>query len=130
MGEGELRLVEPAEEFQQAYLEYIDEFRELEPARTHVRFRDEVANDFGSYLRRCRDDAAGRNIQPTRVPQSYYWLFRGDRMIGACRLRHRLNEVLAQHGGHIGYDVRPGTGERGTPRGCWGCCWRGRERWG
>ncbi len=113
MGEGELRLVEPAEEFQQAYLDYIDEFRKLEPGRIPAKLRDQLANDFGVYLKRCRDDAAGRNIDPARVPQTCYWLFRGDRMLGACRLRHRLNDSLVQHGGHIGYDVRPTERRKG-----------------
>ena len=107
MEDTDLRLVEPAEGMREAYLDYIDEFIARDPGRTHVKFHDQVRDDFASYLQRCRDDAAGRNVAPDRVPQTCYWLFRGSQMVGACRLRHRLNDVLIQHGGHIGYDVRP-----------------------
>jgi predicted acetyltransferase len=34
-------------------------------------------------------------------------LVRGDEVLGAGRLRHRLNAALEAWGGHIGYDIKP-----------------------
>ncbi len=112
MGEGEWRLLEPAEGMREEYLGYIEEFRAA-GAFNHQDHREEVIRDFEGFLRRCRDDAAGRNLGGTRVPQANWWLFGGGRLRGTCRLRHRLNEILARHGGHIGYDVRPGEQGKG-----------------
>jgi predicted acetyltransferase len=47
------------------------------------------------------------------VPETHLWYVEGDRFLGAVSVRHRLNAVLAQWGGHIGYAVRPSARRRG-----------------
>lgn len=47
----------------------------------------------------------GRKME--RVPHSLHWLFLDDLFIGELSLRHRLNDVLAVAGGHIGYGIHP-----------------------
>ena len=39
------------------------------------------------------------------VPESYYYLWDGDRLVGEFRIRHRLTEALRNGAGHIGYSV-------------------------
>jgi predicted acetyltransferase len=106
MGVGDLHLVEPNEDMREQYLEYIDAFRAAGESG-HQDKRERVVSDFAGFVRKCRDEAVGRNLTATQVPMTSYWLVRGGRILATCRLRHRLNEVLAQHGGHIGYDSRP-----------------------
>jgi len=48
------------------------------------------------------------------VPTSTRWMVDGSgRILGECRLRHRLTERLLHHGGHIGYFVRPSARRQG-----------------
>jgi predicted acetyltransferase len=42
-----------------------------------------------------------------RVPETILWYVEGDEFLGAVSVRHRLNNVLAAWGGHVGYAVRP-----------------------
>ncbi|MEV0627611.1 GNAT family N-acetyltransferase [Nonomuraea wenchangensis] len=41
------------------------------------------------------------------------WWVDGDCFLGRLAIRHRLTPALAELGGHIGYDVRPGAWRRG-----------------
>jgi predicted acetyltransferase len=50
---------------------------------------------------------------PDWVHCTYRWMVDGDRLLGAIALRHRLNELLADVGGHIGYSVRPSERRKG-----------------
>ena len=49
-----------------------------------------------------------RNLKPDRVGSDYYWLVDEDQdyFIGEITIRHRLNDLLNQRGGHIGYVIR------------------------
>ena len=40
------------------------------------------------------------------VPQTYYYLWDEDRLVGEFRIRHYLTEALRNGAGHIGYSVR------------------------
>lgn len=66
---------------------------------------------FPDYLSKLEREAAGLDPAEGRVPQTVYWLLRGDYPVGLIKLRHHLNDALRQMGGHIGYSVRPS--ERG-----------------
>ena len=46
------------------------------------------------------------NLQDWMVPQTSYWLYDDNKPIGCGRLRHRLNDKLAESSGHIGYAIR------------------------
>lgn len=46
-------------------------------------------------------------ITRARVPFNYYWLIDNGEFIGAVDIRVQLNDFLEQHGGHIGYGIRP-----------------------
>jgi predicted acetyltransferase len=48
-----------------------------------------------------------------RVPETHLWYAEGETFLGSVGIRHRLNAVLEQWGGHIGYAVRPSARGRG-----------------
>jgi predicted acetyltransferase len=106
MNPDDIELIEPREGMGPALAEYIDEFRAAgEPFWQDQ--RQAVCEDYEGYLRRLRDNAAGRNLPPGRVSDSHFWLVRGRRILGTIRIRHELTGELTVLGGHIGYDVRP-----------------------
>jgi predicted acetyltransferase len=59
-----------------------------------------------SYVQLLVDFAAGRNLRDDWVPMTTFWLLDdAGEVIGISQLRHRLNDSLRIHGGHIGYYV-------------------------
>ncbi|GAA4574455.1 GNAT family N-acetyltransferase [Planotetraspora kaengkrachanensis] len=52
-------------------------------------------------------------VEPGRVHVTYYWIADHDTYLGAIDLRHYLNAVLLELGGHIGYSIRPSARRRG-----------------
>ena len=53
------------------------------------------------------------NLEDWMVPQTSYWLYEDDKPMGYGRIRHCLNEKLAETGGHIGYAIRCTEREKG-----------------
>ncbi len=59
-------------------------------------------------------NVASKQVKKERhVPSTQFYLLDEDRniMVGACSIRHYLNEILRNGGGHIGDGIRPS--ERG-----------------
>ena len=46
------------------------------------------------------------NMPDWFVPETYYYLWDGDSLIGEFRIRHYLTETLRVGAGHIGYSIR------------------------
>lgn len=105
-----LNLVKPESVKRDELLSFIDEFVEAGEPFWQSR-RDQVANDFASFLREWRQRPLRHTASGENVPDSQYFLMQGDRILGSCRIRHWLTPALREEGGHIGYDVRPS--ERG-----------------
>ena len=59
-------------------------------------------------------DHPGTHVPEGYVPCSYRWVVEGHRVVGTIAVRHELNDVLLQGGGHIGYAVEPGSRRRGV----------------
>ena len=112
MTEERIRLIEPTEALREAYLSFVEEFRVAEgaePPGTGWHSDD----NFDELIGRLRDYAQGKNLPADWVPDSTYWLVRGEHIIGTCDIRHRLTEALRDFGGHIGYSIRPGERNKG-----------------
>lgn len=45
------------------------------------------------------------NMPDWFVPETYYYLWDGERLIGEFRIRHYLTEALRNGAGHIGYSI-------------------------
>lgn len=58
-------------------------------------------------------ESRGEDLQEDRVPQTWYWMYDGDRPVGLIKIRHYLNDYLKEHGGHIGYAIRPSERSKG-----------------
>jgi len=68
---------------------------------------------FWRYLEVLVDQQRGENLQPGYVACTFLFAFAGQRIVGRVSIRHRLNEFLERHGGHIGYVVVPEFRRRG-----------------
>lgn len=62
---------------------------------------------FEEKLVRYHDMSKGIHLSEGLVPQTIYWFYVEGRPIGYGKLRHKLNDKLLAHGGHIGYIIRP-----------------------
>ena len=65
-----------------------------------------ATHDFDGYIdylnkNKSKDQPKGR------VPSTTLWLFDDEKFIGLFDVRHSLNEVLKQQGGHIAYYIIP-----------------------
>lgn len=47
------------------------------------------------------------------IIQTTYGLFEDNQLIGGFNIRHRLNKLTINHGGHIGYLIRPSKRNQG-----------------
>ena len=110
----ELKLTEPTEAMEEAFWDFIEEFRAFgEKGRIEGSGVD-FLGDFAAYVQKNRDYSLGLNLPDNWLPGSTFWLVRNEKIIGVCNIRHQLNEYLRDFGGHIGYSIRPS--ERG--KGC------------
>ena len=62
---------------------------------------------FPDYLKNLENKSLGIGLKPGYVPGTTYFLMADDRPLGIAKLRHYLNDRLLEHGGHIGYCIRP-----------------------
>ena len=46
------------------------------------------------------------NMPDWFVPETFYYLWDGDTLVGEFRIRHRLTEALKTGAGHIGYSIK------------------------
>ena len=97
-----MRLIEPALEWRDAFLDMARDWRGVGDQR----YAPAVLN-FEGYLRRLENYRRGEHLPPGRVPSTEFWLEHGGVLLAGLRLRFRLNVELEREGGHIGYDVRP-----------------------
>ena len=105
-----IKLIVPEEAYLQSYKEAYDEY--VENGVSTYAFTDTSSCDIFAKFDRYRNE---RDLPPNRVGEDKYWLVDEERtyFIGEIAIRHRLNEALAQRGGHIGYGVRYSEWNRG-----------------
>ena len=109
----ELKLIEPAAEFEASYRSYVDESRGCDELLVPWVLGYDV-EDFPEFLTRMSDAASGKGLDDIFVPHSTYWTVDADgQVVGVVNLRHKLNELLLREGGHIGYSIRPSLRGRG-----------------
>ena len=108
-----LELIEPCAALAVTYRSFIHEFLvRNEPLVPVILERN--ARDFGSLIRRLRQDAAGVDLPAGYVPASCFWLVDEHKtLVGVSHFRHSLNAALSYEGGHIGYSIRPTQRNKG-----------------
>ncbi|RUT44474.1 GNAT family N-acetyltransferase [Paenibacillus anaericanus] len=68
---------------------------------------------FQEKLNRNHGMSQGINLPGGAVPQTIFWFYIEDKLVGYGKMRHYLNEKLQEHGGHIGYIIRPSERRKG-----------------
>lgn len=111
-----VRLVKPSKRYQKEITEMLDEWSLYNKEHPEANGSPKALfltdyHDFPLYLKEARD--AIYSPRPDLVPATLLFAYDKERkiMVGACQIRHYLNEKLKQGGGHIGDGVRPS--ERG-----------------
>lgn len=57
--------------------------------------------------------AQGIGLKPGHVPDTYFFLWDDQRIVGVFKIRHYLNDFLRQGSGHIGYGILPQERHKG-----------------
>lgn len=55
----------------------------------------------------------GIDIEEGKVPDTYFFLWNNDRIVGLFKVRHCLNERLRNGAGHIGFGILPEERRKG-----------------
>ncbi len=105
-----IKLIVPNEEYLQSYTEAYNEY--VDNNVSTYSFTDTSSGDIFAKFDRYRNE---RDLPPDRVGEDKFWLVDDEKkyFIGEIAIRHRLNDALAQRGGHIGYGVRYSEWNRG-----------------
>ncbi|MBF0818173.1 GNAT family N-acetyltransferase [Streptococcus acidominimus] len=95
-----------------AILEMVEEFRRLNSPTDGFWVGEDF--DYESWLERNATAEMGIGLPAGFVPYIQYVSFdASNRALGFLNLRLRLNDHLLQHGGHIGYSIRPSKRRKG-----------------
>jgi predicted acetyltransferase len=73
----------------------------------------EPGTPWRTYLTELEDQRHGRNLPAGRVPGMFLVAEVAGELVGRASIRFRLNDFLAEQGGHIGYGVLPQHRRRG-----------------
>ncbi|HOO81155.1 MAG TPA: GNAT family N-acetyltransferase [Alphaproteobacteria bacterium] len=109
------KLVKPAVEYKESFLEALDEFH----AEGRYQFLDhaELEKDFETFVDDLNEGS--RHLHKTfsdwaePVPETILWLVKEDKYIGTFNIRQRLNWHLEKWGGHINFVIRPSMRGKG-----------------
>jgi len=109
--ESPLCLVSPGPEHKEAALEFKREFIENGEDFIHGSSEFIRAEDYELWNKKIIE---ARTTAPEGfVPQTTYFAFCGERIVGTISVRHFLNDALLRDGGNIGYAVRPSERRKG-----------------
>jgi predicted acetyltransferase len=61
--------------------------------------------DFNSYVKILNESRDGINLGPQEVPTTSLFAFFDGQIVGKISIRHHLNELLENRGGHVGFGV-------------------------
>ena len=107
-----MELRRPGLEDKEAVIDLILEFERSNAAHDGG-FWDKENFVYEDWIAGNQDAEMGLNIPDTWVPAIQLVGFDEGQAVGFLNLRLRLNEYLLEHGGHIGYSVRPSMQGRG-----------------
>ena len=92
--------------------EWLTDGSRLAPWTLHLPY--ESKEDFSALVSRCEEVERGENLNGFAA-NTTWWLYdeKQDKLIGACNLRHWLNDSDGQLWGHVGYGIRPSERRKG-----------------
>ena len=108
-----LKLVLPDESWQKEILEFKQEYLDAGSAMDGT--SGLAVRDFDEWLEQNIRNRNQETVAPGLVPATTYMSVREEdgKLIGMIDIRHYLNDFLRQHGGHIGYSIRPSERRKG-----------------
>jgi len=109
------KLVKPALEHKESYLEALSEYH----AEGRYKFLDieDLSANFETFIKDLNEGNRHLHkpyadwVEP--VPETALWMVKDDKYIGAFNIRHRLNWHLEKWGGHINFVIRPSMRGKG-----------------
>ena len=108
-----IKLIKPTELWKDAILDYKAEF----VANGETIHGSALLGDYDSFDEWYRDvvkNSCEETVADGWVPSSTLLAVdENDRLVGFIDMRHRLNDYLAEFGGHIGYSVRKSERRKG-----------------
>ena len=69
--------------------------------------------EFQIYLKSNKRMAQGKDLPEGYVPQTIYWFWVEDKVVGMGKLRHYLNDNLRKKGGHAAYAIKEDKRKKG-----------------
>lgn len=106
-----MKLVRPSIRYKKEYLNALEEAKDdTGETRLIAPGKDQ---SFEAFVKLLNENASGENLAEGHVPSSTFWLIDENEFIGRVSIRHKLNEKLLQHGGHIGYYIRKSKRKKG-----------------
>lgn len=64
-------------------------------------------DEFKIWLVQQEEWSKGLNLPNGYVPQTIYWFYDNDQIVGIGKIRHRLNDNSRYVGGNVGYAIDP-----------------------
>lgn len=106
-----LRLVFPTHDMERKALDYRKEHFDCGEHEIHGDGGLDTAGDYGEWINKINADLTRYDL--THVPAATYFAVVAGEIVGTVQIRHCLNASLLEHGGHIGYGVRPSRRRKG-----------------
>ena len=106
-----LFLTLPSVTYKESFLQSIEEFHG--ESRQLYYDTKRISRDFAGFVQSLLDHEDRTKTKLERIPSTEYWLIDGEEVVGGLNLRHELNDILLQIGGHIGYEIRPSKRRQG-----------------
>ncbi|MEU4233528.1 GNAT family N-acetyltransferase [Nonomuraea sp. NPDC026600] len=112
-------LIAPTERLHSSWLTACDEWHpgaHQDGAGLRLVDDDDLNNpeEFASWVEQLRQQSdRSLPVEEGRVHATHWWIVDGETYLGAIDLRHYLNAVLLEGGGHIGYSIRPSARRQG-----------------
>lgn len=69
--------------------------------------------NFEIHIQALLDHSEGKNLKEGYVPDTYFFLWDDNKIVGVFKLRHHLNEWLKNNAGHLGYGILPEESGKG-----------------
>ena len=104
-------LVKPSIEYEKQAKEMIEEAKKYDAGNPDIwagYSKMQEYENFNEWLKEVEKNLNKETVDPGRVQAAVYFSVRqsDNKIVGIINIRYELNQILLQHGGHIGYAIR------------------------
>ena len=107
-----IRLILPTADHETQIKEYINEHISNGEQELHGGALIEKM-PYTKWLKQIKANANEATVNPEWVVSSTFFAMTNEKIIGMIDIRHLLNQMLREYGGHIGFGVRPSERSKG-----------------